>query len=434
MILQPILELSILFPAAFLCFLATAEHLRVSKRALALLVIPVLTAVCVLGGGLCWRMGWPTSYLILPILVPAAVAFCRLTALPAWKSVSIFLGVCGAMSSVGGLAIIVDAVLFPGNADSLWLTPAGGLIDCAMGWVLVALCWYPATHAARRLLKNDTVARTWYVFWILPAVFVLVNLVVRVQLDALLYSGQLLATYALLSLVMTGLLLLFYLLFYVVARELDANTELQRQNQFLQMQTAQYSALRESIAETRRARHDMRHHFGALSALAQREAWDELRDYLADVSDSIPAEDLNLCENQAVDGVAGRYAALSRQRGVAFSCELDLPAELPVKEMDVCVVLQNLLENALEASGQMEGGGYIHLKSSLHRDRLVLLTVENTYAGALVEQDGTLQSTKSDGGGIGLESVARIAEKNGGYCRFLYGNGVFTANVMLRGG
>lgn len=434
MILQPILELSILFPAAFLCFLVTAEHLRVSKRALALLVIPVLTAVCVLGGWLCWRMGWPTSYLILPILVPAAVAFCRLVALPAWKSIGIFLGVCGAKSSVGGLANIADALLFPGNADSPWLTPAGGLIDCAMGWVLVALCWYPVTHAARRLLKNDTVARTWYVFWILPAVFVLVCLALRAQLDALLYSGRLLAMYALLSLVMTGLLLLFYLLFYVVARELDANTELQRQNQFLQMQTAQYSALRESIAETRRARHDMRHHFGALSALAQREAWDELRDYLADVSDSIPAEDLDLCENQAVDGVAGRYAALSRQRGVAFSCELDLPAELPVKEMDVCVVLQNLLENALEASGRMEGGGYIHLKGSLHRDRLVLLTVENTYAGALVEKDGTLQSTKSDGGGIGLESVARIAEKNGGYCRFLYGSGVFTANVMLRGG
>lgn len=434
MILQPILELTILFPAAFACLLATAEHLRMSKRVLALLVIPVLATVCVLGGGLCWRMNWPTNYLILPILVPMGVAFCRLVALPAWKSVSIFLGVCGAMSSVGGLAIIADAALFPGNADSLWLTPAGGLMDCAMGWVLVALCWYPATHAARRLLKNDTVARTWYVFWILPAVFVLVSLALRVQLDALLYSGQLLAIYALLSLVMTGLLLLFYLLFYMVARELDANTELQRQNQFLQMQAAQYAALRESIAETRRARHDMRHHFGALSALAQREAWDELRDYLADVSDSIPAEDLILCENQAVDGVAGRYTTLSRQRGVAFSCELDLPAELPVKEMDVCVVLQNLLENALEASGRMESGGYIHLKGSLHRDRLVLLTVENTYAGALVEKDGTLQSTKSDGGGIGLESVARIAEKNGGYCRFLYGNGVFTANVMLRGG
>ena len=125
--------------------------------------------------------------------------------------------------------------------------------------------------------------------------------------------------YALLSLVMTGLLLLFYLLFYLVSRELAANTALQRENQFLQMQTAQYAALRESIAETRRARHDMRHHFSALSALAQREAWDELRGYLSDVSASIPADGLSLCENQAVDGVAGWYAALIRQSGVAFS-------------------------------------------------------------------------------------------------------------------
>ena len=37
------------------------------------------------------------------------------------------------------------------------------------------------------------------------------------------------------------------------------------------------------------------------------------------------------------------------------------------------------------------------------------------------------------GVGVGLQSVAHIAEKNGGYCRFLYGDGVFTANIMLRG-
>ena len=434
MILQPICELIILFPAAFTCFLATAGHWKVKGRTLTLLVVSVLTAVCVLGGGLCWRMGWPTNHLFLPILIPAAAGFCALVELPAWKSVSIFLGVCGAMSSVSGLSVVADALLFPANAPSLWMTPMGGLIHFAMGWVLVALCWYPTTHAARKLLKTDGPVRSWHAFWVLPAVFVLVNRVMCSQLDALVYSGRLLGMYALLSLVMTGLLLLFYLLFYLVSRELAANTALQRENQFLQMQTAQYAALRESIAETRRARHDMRHHFSALSALAQREAWDELRGYLSDVSASIPADGLSLCENQAVDGVAGWYAALIRQSGVAFSCELALPAQLPVREMDVCVVLQNLLENALEASRKVANGGYIRLKGSLHGDKLVLLTVENTYAGELIERDGVLQSTKLEGGGIGLESVARIAEKNGGYCRFLHGGGVFTANVMLRGG
>lgn len=35
---------------------------------------------------------------------------------------------------------------------------------------------------------------------------------------------------------------------------------------------------------------------------------------------------------------------------------------------------------------------------------------------------------------IGLQAVRHIAEKNGGYCRFLYGDGVFCVNVILRGG
>lgn len=171
----------------------------------------------------------------------------------------------------------------------------------------------------------------------------------------------------------------------------------------------------------------------ALSALAEQEAWEELCRYPAQAADSVPADELNLCKNPAVDGAAGRYSSLSRQHGVPFSCQLDLPAQLPVSEMEVCVVLQNLLENALEASRKAEGQRFIRLRASLRRDNLVLLTVEDAYSGQLVEQAGVLQSTKRPGPGVGLQSVARVAGKNRGYCRFLYGSGVFTANVMLRG-
>ena len=163
----------------------------------------------------------------------------------------------------------------------------------------------------------------------------------------------------------------------------------------------------------------------ALSALAEQEAWEELCRYPAQAADSVPADELNLCKNPAVDGAAGRYSSLS--------CQLDLPAQLPVSEMEVCVVLQNLLENALEASRKAEGQRCIRLRASLRRDNLVLLTVEDAYSGQLVEQAGVLQSTKRPGPGVGLQSVARVAGKNRGYCRFLYGSGVFTANVMLRG-
>lgn len=434
MILWPMLELGILFPGALACFLAAAERLRVKKRTAALIVVFTLLAVCVLCGALCWRMDWPTNRLLLPILVPAAIGFARMTTLPAWKSVSVFLGVCGAFSGLVGPASIIDALVLPGNA-SPWLSPAGSLAHSALGWVLAALIWYPTIRHTRALLETDTVVSSWYVFWVLPVVFVLMNLLLSYHLDAILRSGQLLGMYALLSLVMTGLLLLFYGLFYLVARELERNLRLEQENQFLQMQTAQYENLRTAIEETRIARHDLRHHFSTLSALADRGAWEDLRCYLAEAAADVPADELRLCENQAVDGVAGRYSALSRRNGVHFTCELDLPPALPVSEMDVCVVLQNLLENALEASRRTEGEPrYIRLRAVMHGDNLVLITVENGCQGGLTERDGVLLSSKRPGEGLGLRSVAHIAEKNGGYCRFVCESGAFIANVMLRGG
>lgn len=431
--LQPVLELAVFFPAAFLCFLAAADYLRVKARTLALIAVPALTLVCLLGSWLCWHMRWPVAAVLLPLLAVLAVAFCRTVTLPVWKSVSIFLGVCGVWSCLSGLAVTANAVLSPDSKHTPWLCCAAGLIQLALCCAEVALVWYPATHAVRHLLREEAIVRTWYVFWILPVAFLLFNLLILPEQGEDLLRGRLLSIYLALSLLKLGLLHLFYLLFYLMAQELNANVSLRRENQFLQMQTAQYETLRAAIDETRRARHDLRHHFGVLSALAERRAWEELKGYLSQAADSVPADELNLCENPAVDGVAGRYSALSRQDDIPFFCQLDLPPELPVSEMDVCVVLQNLLENALEASRNAEGQRYIRLRASIHGDNLVLLIVENPYSGQLIERDGVFQSTKRTGVGVGLQSVAHIAEKNGGYCRFLYGNGVFTANVMLRG-
>lgn len=432
--LQPVLELAVLFPAAFLCFLATADHLKIKTRTAALITASALLLACLLGGWLCWHMRWPITAVLPPLLVILAAAFCRLVTLPVWKSISVFLGVCAVMSCMGGLASSANYLLSPGSKDTPWLCFAAGLIQLALCCAQVLLVWYPAAHAVRRLLREEVLVRTWYVFWILPVVLIFFNFSILPQQGEELRNGRLLGIYMVLSLIMLGLLHLFYLLFYLVAQELNANACLRQENRFLHMQSAQYEALRTAISETRQARHDLRHHFSALSALAEREAWEDLRCYLTQAQAGIPAADLGLCENPAVDGVAGHYAVLSRQAGIPFTCRLDLPRTLPVSEMDVCVVLSNLLENALEAGQRAEGQRFIRLNAALHGEKLVLLTVENAYSGELLERDGVLQSTKRRGEGVGLQSVAHIAEKNGGYCRFLHDGSVFTANIILRSG
>lgn len=68
-----------------------------------------------------------------------------------------------------------------------------------------------------------------------------------------------------------------------------------------------------------------------------------------------------------------------------------------------------------------------------HSEKILLISVENAFNGEITEKDGFFGSSKRNGNGIGTQSVRRIAEKDGGYCRFSHENGIFTADVMLHG-
>ena len=65
---------------------------------------------------------------------------------------------------------------------------------------------------------------------------------------------------------------------------------------------------------------------------------------------------------------------------------------------------------------------------------MILLSTENAYDGKVREKDGIFLSSKRPGEGVGLQAVRHTAEKNGGYIRFHYGDGIFAVNVILRGG
>ena len=179
----------------------------------------------------------------------------------------------------------------------------------------------------------------------------------------------------------------------------------------------------------------MRHHFHILQGFAAQENWVRLAAYLDEVQGGIPEGDLGLCENATVDSVAGYFAMFFRERGVPVTFSLDLPPQLPVAESDVCSVLSNLLENAMEAGmGTAPERRRTNVQARIHSGHMVLLSVENAYDGEVREKDGILLSSKRPGEGGGLQSVRHTAEKNGGYSRFHYGDGIFTANVILRAG
>lgn len=431
-LLRPVMELSILFPGILIAYLPVKSHLKWSVTKLTAALAPLAALLCCILGAICYHLEISTLWVLFPIIFIFSIFYIYSINMSFWKSISIILAICAAFSCLGNVAKAINLFFYPDNTD-LWLSTEASLIYIVMCWTLVLVCWYPAAHAVRTLLEDEAFARTWYVFWILPILFIGLNLYMMPLQPDIMQQGRLIQLYITFSMTLLVLLLLFYAMFYLMAASLNHNDRLRQENQFLSMQQAQYHNLQIAIEETRSARHDMHHHFNTLQNLAGRGEWEALTDYLSEAQSTVPDTLLNLCEHPAVDSVASHYAILCRKSNIPFYTQFDLPRSLPVSEMDFCLVLSNLLENALEASLKTKPDRRnIKVKSYLHSDRIILLTVENTYDGVIKEKNGIIQSSKRIGSGVGTQSVRRIAEKNGGYCHFTYDNGIFCANIMLR--
>ncbi len=434
--LRPILELSVIIPGILLAYLPAYAYLKQRRLQTLSWMLPLLIVLTVCGGWLCYRLNIKTAPVMLAVVLLVGFAYVRSLDLSIWKSGSIVLAICAVFACINSLSRAINAIMTADlniTENELWFCLGAALIYHLICWVFVLLAWYPATHAARELVEDDNLAQTWYVFWILPMVFIGLNLFMVPKYRETLYQGRVMQGYIVLSIVLLGILALFYAMFFMMANSLNRNAKLQQENHFLSMQRARYDNLCTAIEETRHARHDMRHHFTQLADMADAGELEQIKNYLSKAQDKIPNLDMRFSENRAADSVIGHYCALARRENVPFLTNIDLPAELPVDEMDMCLILSNLLENALEASGRTaESKRQIKVEIYLHSGRLLLIQIENTYDGNIKEKDGVFQSSKRKGSGVGIQSVRRIAEKNGGDSTFSYNDGIFTAKIMLR--
>ena len=436
-VLRPVLELTVVFPGLLLAYFPVGSYLKLPPAKLAAGAVPLLLGLCLGGGLLCYHFGISTAFSVLLITLTAIFLYRRTLRISLWKSGTIALAVCAvfaclnSLSRAVGTAIVIRMQLPP---DKPWFCFGACIFYNAVCWLITAAAYYPATHAVRAMVEDDNFAQTWYVFWVLPLVFILLNLFITPRYQITLRTGRVLQVYIVMSIALLFLMLFFNAIFLLMAISINRNVRLQQENQLLSMQQQRYESLKAAIEETRQARHDLRHQLCQLAALAEEGNLEKIKAYLSDAVSRIPSLELHFCENRAADGVVGYYCALAKREQIPFSVRLDLPECLPVDEIDLCLVLSNLLENALEASlHTAPARRRIELTAYLHGNSLALIQVENTYDGVIREKDGVFLSSKRKGDGVGLQSVRHIAEKSCGVSTVTYQDGLFCVKVMLCG-
>ena len=434
--MRPILEIAVIIPGMLLAYLPVKACLRQAPFKLGLWMFPLLLGISLSGGIVCYYFQIMTTLFLIPVLLFLMLLYHKTLQISIWKSSSIFLAVCAVFACVKSLSRAVNAIMIfePDIAEKqLWLCVKAGIFYNLICLSFVLIAWYPATHMVRILIADENFAQTWYIFWILPLIFIGLNQFMVPKYQSTLYTGRILQIYIVVSIVLLIILTLFYAIFLMMALSLNKNARLQQENHFLSLQQARYENLCSAIEEARQARHDIRHHFLQLSSLAEKGDLEKIKEYLSNANSKIPDYNLHFCENQAADSVISHYAALAKRENIPFQANAALPAHISIDQIDMCLVLSNLLENALEASLKAKPfNRRIHAEVYLHHKHLLLIQVENTFEGKIQEKNHIFQSSKRPGNGVGIQSVRHIAEKNGGDSSFTYENGVFTAKIMLR--
>ena len=183
-----------------------------------------------------------------------------------------------------------------------------------------------------------------------------------------------------------------------------------------EMQQAYYRMLGERATEIETTRHDLRHHYLMIDRMIRERLYAELETYLAGrlTADEAGSPE-KYCDHNAVNVLANHYHHLATQNHIDFELRCDLDGAVSVPDADLCGILGNLLENAMEACLRIETGRRFIRVSIVRTGSMLTLRVWNSTDEKVSQSGDGFPSSKRGGGtGYGLWSVQSIARKYGG--------------------
>ncbi len=234
-----------------------------------------------------------------------------------------------------------------------------------------------------------------------------------INANTLLFFSLLVCSFAVASILIISII-------YQMRRE--ARDELVRQNVEYLMSYVENA--RKTERESRRTRHDLRHHDERIAALAREGDTEGILAYLGqnrETSESFPA----WCPNVTVNGILSSYAGKAKEAGVEYIAQADTPAQSGVADVDFVAILANLLENALNACMEQKSAGpiQVHIRNVGNK---TVIAVSNPCSADLKLENGLPVAR-----GIGIDSIISSSVRYQGEINYKVQEGICTACVIL---
>ena len=310
-------------------------------------------------------------------------------------------------------------------------------LDTAVLRIIISAICFPFMYVLWKkyivpVAKTDN-RRQWRQAWIIPIIFSIVSLAYCENNFEITYMrfNQVIARFTL----SIGVVIVSVMQFSNMNTEekfVRAEEKAKRSKMLIDMKSEQYNMITEKIEKTRKSRHDIHHHINVVYQLAKENKIEQLIEYLEEYNkiDSTK-EPMVYCNNSTVDAILNHYILLAKDNGIEVHLNVALPEELKIRDTDLCIVIGNLLENAIEAS-KKEKNKRIKLRINRSNEYICML-VSNLYNGEIKKGHSGYYSRKREfiDTGIGLSSVSAVVEKYDGRMEVDHTNGEFNVFIMM---
>lgn len=223
-------------------------------------------------------------------------------------------------------------------------------------------------------------------------------------------------------------------LFFIVRRWISHLIDGKIANYQNDLITKHYSEVQNMYQKMRGWRHDYHNHIQTMKAYLALGELDELDNYLDMLNSDLKTVDTVIkTGNVKLDAILNSKLSLIASKNINVNAKARVPSDLTVNEIDLCVIIGNLLDNALESCEKIEDENkrFIRIYISVLKRQLYIYVSNSAGEDIKKLRIGEYLTTKGSGHGFGLKRINSLVDKYGGYLNRQNEPGVFATEIML---
>ena len=194
-----------------------------------------------------------------------------------------------------------------------------------------------------------------------------------------------------------------------------------------------YEEVENMYRQMRAWRHDYKNHLQVMKAHLDLGEYKELSDYISHLDQEISQiEQFIKTGDVMLDAILNSKISLARSKQIKVNVKVILPPVLSVNRYDLCVILGNLLDNAIEGCESQPAGEERILRVYIGvLEEQLYLSVTNSHKTQMKKSNGRYLSTKAAGRGLGTMSIDSLTKRNKGFVNRQNDEAIFATEILL---